>query len=151
MPSSSIGQPKCVRPPDASGSDPRWNFRRELMSSRRTDRRRRRSTSERSSKHQHKTTQLCAQVERALSLTLGGDCTDPTLNSLSVADVTPAPDASRLLVRVIGSASSPDELVEIYDALARSKGLLRAAIAAELNRKRTPQLSFVVVSAEEVE
>ena len=121
------------------------------MSSRRTDRRQRRSSSEGSSKHQYKTTQLCAQVERALSLTLGGDCTDPTLNSLSLADVTPAPDASRLLVRVVGSVNSPDEVVEIYDALARSKGLLRAAIAAELNRKRTPDLAFVVISAEETE
>ena len=120
------------------------------MSSRRTDRRRGRS-SEEPVNNQHKVTQLCAQVERSLALTLAGDCQDPILNNLYVYDVIPAPDASRLLVRVSCRLASLDELAAVYDALTRAKGLMRTAIAAELNRKRTPELSFVVITPEQEE
>jgi ribosome-binding factor A len=120
------------------------------MSSRRTDRPRGRS-GERSVNNQHKLEQLCAQVERALVLTLAGDCQNPILNNLDVYDVTPAPDASRLLVRVCCRFASLDELAAAYDALTRAKGLMRSAVAAELNRKRTPELSFVVIAPEQGE
>jgi len=86
-----------------------------------------------------KTAQLCRQVFRALSLALG-DCADDVVRDLVLHDVTPAPDASRLLVRVGLPAGAP-----VTDALAhleQASGFLRAQVAAAITRKRAPELLF---------
>jgi ribosome-binding factor A len=92
--------------------------------------------------------QLCAEVERALGLTLAGECEDPLLDQLVVFDVSPAPDAGRLLVRLVVTARPPPDLAAVYEALRRAQGLLRTAVGAELHRKRVPELAFVVLPAE---
>jgi ribosome-binding factor A len=94
----------------------------------------------------HKTAQLCRQVFRALSLALG-ECADDVLRELSVLDVQPAPDASRMLVRVACSASAGDP-VGMADVLARlgeAGGFFRREVAAAITRKRAPELMFVLV------
>src|SRR4029453_13069752 len=44
-----------------------------------------------------KSHQLCAQVADTLTQIFGGECGDAVLQSLTVLDVAPAPDASQLL------------------------------------------------------
>jgi hypothetical protein len=65
---------------------------------------------------EQKTLQLCRQVQRALSMSLAGECDDDVLRMLYVDAVVPAPDASRLLVRVIVPVGVE---VPIYDVLER--------------------------------
>jgi ribosome-binding factor A len=92
-----------------------------------------------------KTAQLCRQVFRAVSLALG-ECGDEALRELTVVDVLPAPDASRLMVRVAVSASA-DPLAphEVLARLAEAGGFLRRAVAAAITRKRAPELMFAFV------
>jgi len=89
-----------------------------------------------------KTAQLCRQVFRALSLALG-NCADDIVRDLVPHDVTPAPNASRLLVRVGLPAG-----VTPADALARLAqvgGFLRSEVAAAITRKRAPELLFLPI------
>ncbi len=86
--------------------------------------------------------QLCREVHRVLAQILPGGVADPVLDSLSVEDVVPAPDGSRLAVRVhIGVGADPALVLE---RLGRLKGYLRSEIAAAVQRKRTPDLAFEV-------
>ncbi|MEM9695815.1 MAG: ribosome-binding factor A [Myxococcota bacterium] len=94
--------------------------------------------------HERKTTQLCAQVAEAVHLALAA-CHDPRLASLFVEAVDPAPTASRL--RVVVSADRDADGAAILDALAHAGGFLRRQVAGEVNRKRVPQLSFVLTVA----
>ncbi len=88
---------------------------------------------------------LCAQVEQAVSLALGGS-EDERLRDLTVESVEPAPDGTRLLVSVVpAGGASLDELDDLYAALGRARGWLRQQVAAEIHRKRTPDLSFRVL------
>ena len=94
----------------------------------------------------HKTAQLCRQVFWALSMALG-DCADDVLRELLVQDVTPAPDAGRLLVKVSFSAAS--DVVAVADVMARldqAAGFLRREVASAITRKRAPELMFVLVA-----
>ena len=95
---------------------------------------------------QRKTMQLCRQVEQTLCLVLTGECKDEVLQSLLVESVTPAPNASQLLVTVRQAAS--DERVstlEILTRLAEVEGQLRYAVATAITRKRAPKLLFEVL------
>jgi ribosome-binding factor A len=96
----------------------------------------------RQDKPDHKTAALCKQVQRALSMTLSGECGDPLLQSLLVESVSPAPHAGHLLVRLLAREGSPADILVRLEQVA---GLLRSAMAASINRKRTPQLSFQIV------
>jgi ribosome-binding factor A len=89
---------------------------------------------------------LCRQAYRALVGALAGDVADPLLQSLSVVDVTPAPDATRLLVDLMpgAAADSAEPLHEILGRLEAVRGLLRHAVAAAIVRKRAPELVFRV-------
>ena len=101
---------------------------------------------ERPRKGQRKVRQLCAQVADTLNLVLGGEFEDPLLQCLQVVSVDPAPDASRLLVTV--QAGLPGETVNPAEVLARLEavsGKLRCEVAAEINRKKTPGLTFRVL------
>jgi len=98
-----------------------------------------------------KTQQLCREVQETLTFVLAGECDDPVLERLAIESVTPAPDASRLLVRLL-VAPDPDEgagdaidVAEIEAHLERVRGKLRAEIAAAIHRKKTPQLAFQIV------
>ncbi len=91
-----------------------------------------------------KDAQLCRAVRETLSLVLASS-TDDRLSSLFVVDVVPAPDASRLAVRVEAPAGL--ELAEAHEALERIGPHLRSEIAQSVQRKKTPILAFVVVPA----
>jgi len=86
---------------------------------------------------------LCREVERTLAFALA-DARDPRLRDLTVIAVIPAPDASRLEIAVTTGPEgcAPDELLT---ALTLARGSLRAELARALQRKRTPEIAFVVV------
>lgn len=88
-----------------------------------------------------KALQLCRQVERVLSFALEGDI----LRDLTVASVVPAPDSSRLLATVVFHGAEPVGAAEIVAALKEQHARLRAAIAAAIHRKKTPELAYQVV------
>jgi ribosome-binding factor A len=102
-------------------------------------------------KPDHKTMQLCRQAERAIALALAGECDDDVLRGLWVESVMPAPDASRLLVRVVvsGSAGVAVTMEVALQRLERAAGLLRAAVAQAVTRKRAPELTFLPLWAGE--
>ena len=99
-----------------------------------------------SEKPDYKTAALCKQVMRAVSLALAGECGDPALQSLVVHDVLPAPNAGRLLVRLLAPAVHDyTGIVDLLERLEKIRGLLRARIAESIARKRTPELSFDIL------
>jgi ribosome-binding factor A len=100
-----------------------------------------------SGRRDHKTAQLCRQVFWALSMALG-DCADDVLRELVVVDVTPAPDAGRLLVAVgFSSAGDAVAVAEVMGRLEQARGFLRREVAGAITRKRAPELMFVLVAA----
>ena len=98
----------------------------------------------------HKTLQLCRQAQRAISLALAGECDDEVLRRLYVDSVTPAPDASRLMVCVIVPRHVEGAVEDVLWSLERVKGLLRAAVARDITRKRAPELTFLTTREPEV-
>lgn len=94
-----------------------------------------------------KTGQLCREVLRSLTETLGA-CADPVLCELTVLAVEPAPDASRVLALIGLPARRPGDpapdALAITRLLNERRGMFRADIAAALQRKRTPDLLFLV-------
>jgi ribosome-binding factor A len=110
-----------------------------------------RSTSKLTARKSHKQQQLCSQVAQAISLSLG-DSTDHRLHDLVVQSVVPAPDGSRLLVIVAPSeAVGLDSLDEILGTLEGAHAWLRRQVAAEIRRKRAPDLVFQVLPSWEAE
>lgn len=89
---------------------------------------------------QHKTRQLCRQVQRALNLALAGSA-DEHLSGLFVDEVTPAPACGHLLVRVV--VPQQCALAEVLGRLRREAPRLRAQVARVITRKRAPELSFI--------
>lgn len=88
----------------------------------------------------HKDLQVCRQVFDALTYALA-ELDDPMIEALALASVTPAPSSSRVLVTLVPSRSDidPDAALE---RLKGSMTSLRAEVAAELTRKRVPELVF---------
>jgi ribosome-binding factor A len=102
-------------------------------------------------KDDRKLMQLCRQIFETLELALAGESDDDDiLVHLRVLAVTPAPNASQLLVCL--QADPPDGT---YDAeLTRTRlqaeaGRLRCEIAAAITRKRAPRLIFEVIGPHE--
>ena len=106
-----------------------------------------------SKRRDHKTAQLCRQVFRAVSLALG-ECADDVLRELVVHEVEPAPDASRLLVRVgFSAAVAAADVTGVADVLGRlgqASGFLRREVATAITRKRAPELMFTFAAAGDV-
>jgi ribosome-binding factor A len=109
------------------GADPREFFKKEGSNS----------------KAGRKAQQLCAQIADTLQQLLGGECGDDVLQALCLLDVSPAPDASQMLV-VVGPAlgAAPLREEEVQAALDHASGWLRTQIAAAITRKRAPRLVF---------
>ena len=101
------------------------------------------------SKHRRKLDQLCRQAYRALSYAIPGDLADSLLQELSIDQVLPAPDAGRLLVRLICPRPSADP-ARILERLGQVEGYLRAQVAAAITRKRAPELTFQLIFSGEV-
>jgi ribosome-binding factor A len=100
-------------------------------------------------KSDHKTAQLCRQVQHSLSLALAG-CADPVLQCAQVLGVEPAPNASRLRVVVRPAPSSEADANELLARLALVAPYLRRCVAQETVRKRTPELTFSAMLRQEV-
>jgi ribosome-binding factor A len=91
-----------------------------------------------------KAAQLCRQVAVTLDEVLA-ECGDAVLRDLHVVDVTPFPDASRLMVTVSamgdGPAAGPVPEV-VLEHLQHAGGHLRCEVAAAVTRKRAPLLIY---------
>src|SRR4051812_12216404 len=88
----------------------------------------------------HKDLQVCRQVFDALTYALA-ELDDPVIDELVLVSVTPAPSAAR--VQVTGVRAHAGVAREV--ALARLVAIaatLRAEVAAELTRRRVPELVF---------
>jgi ribosome-binding factor A len=98
----------------------------------------------------HKTMQLCRQVQRALAIALM-DCADDLIREFHVEGVRPAPDASNLLVllgRRPGYASAAPSIFDVLERLDRLKGWLRREVTRAITRKRAPELSFMITGGQ---
>lgn len=90
-----------------------------------------------------KALQLCAQVAETLRLVLAGECADDVLRELTVESVVPASNSSQLQVTFSGLVDSAEALQILH----RAAGRLRTEVAAAIHRRRTPRLTFRIVSA----
>ncbi|HEY0192795.1 MAG TPA: hypothetical protein VGC42_16865 [Kofleriaceae bacterium] len=88
----------------------------------------------------HKDLQVCRQVFDALSLAMG-ELDDPLIVELVLESVTPAPNASRVQINLMPARAGIDREAALA-ALAKVTPELRAQVAAELTRKRVPELVF---------
>ena len=91
-----------------------------------------------------KACQLCRQVAVTLDEVLA-ECGDGVLRNLHVVDVTPFPDASRLMVAVAsvdGKTEREFGPQAMLEHLQRASGHLRCEVAAAVTRKRAPLLVY---------
>jgi ribosome-binding factor A len=94
-----------------------------------------------------KTLQLCARVAEVLSLSLSGDGQDEMLIGWTVDAVVPVQGASLLLVLVRPlDPNDSTPTTNILSHLAAAKPRLRSEIARAIQRRKTPDLLFQVVS-----
>lgn len=89
--------------------------------------------------------QYCKAVQRALEAGLSGVCGDERLKDLTIQSVEPLHTGSNLLVIVAVPPTGPQSMLELERTLQKAAGLLRSVIATEIQRKRTPHLTFRVV------
>jgi len=104
---------------------------------------------DRGGKRHHKDLQLCRQVFDALSYALAV-IDDPRIDDLAIAAVTPAPSAARLLVTMLPTRDDLDldaALACVRDVMDE----LREEVAAEITRKRAPELVFRVARPDELQ
>ena len=90
---------------------------------------------------EHKTRQLCRQVQRALNLALAERGSDQVLEQLFVDEVSPAPGCGHLLVHFVAPADR--SVADVLAGLNREAPRLRAQVARAISRKQAPELSFV--------
>jgi ribosome-binding factor A len=86
--------------------------------------------------------QLCEQVKDVLQRTFPA-CADSVLQMLVAVSVEPAPNTGRLRVRVTADWNSVSPL-EVEASLFWAAALLRGEVARAINRRRAPELSFVI-------
>ncbi|RLS56573.1 MAG: hypothetical protein DWH91_06470 [Planctomycetota bacterium] len=97
-----------------------------------------------------KTLQLCSQVQRTLELVISGELDEDLLRDFYVLQVTPAPDAGRLLVTLAPQKfAAPFRADQVIARLLARTGQMRSALARSINRKHTPDLMFQIVMPEE--
>ncbi|TAG08147.1 MAG: hypothetical protein EAZ42_11700 [Verrucomicrobia bacterium] len=84
-------------------------------------------------------------IRQCLDAAFGSICADPLLVDLVVRSVEPIGKGAKLLVVVETPRSNQEPPPVIEAALQRAAGLLRSVVAGEVQRKRTPHLSFRVV------
>jgi ribosome-binding factor A len=106
---------------------------------------------DRSQRKHWKALQLCKQVERAAAMVLSADCQEEVLAGAAVAAVLPAPDAARLMVRVVlAPGRAPEDVGTAREALGRAAARFREEVARSIHRKRVPEIVFDVWLAEEM-
>jgi ribosome-binding factor A len=87
-----------------------------------------------------KALQLCGQVRDALLTILPG-CGDGVLRDLTAIHVEPAPNTGRLRVYLRLPEGGPEPALAAKQ-LGRAVGMLRAEVAAAINRRHAPDLVF---------
>ena len=92
----------------------------------------------------HKDLMVCRQVLDALTYALA-ELDDPMIDDLVLACVTPAPNASRVLVTLVPSHDGIDS-AEALERLREFEPDLREEVAAEVSRRRVPELVFRIGS-----
>ena len=90
----------------------------------------------------HKDLQLCRQVFDALSYAFA-EIDDPIIDELVLESVTPAPSAARVQVNLISQDDVDRE--QALERLHAVAGELREEVAAEVSRRRVPELVFRIV------
>ena len=88
----------------------------------------------------HKDLQVCRQVYDVLALALA-EIDDPVIDDLILARVMPAPNAGRVQVILVPGHAAIDES-EALSRIAEYADDLREEVAAEVNRRRAPELVF---------
>jgi ribosome-binding factor A len=88
----------------------------------------------------HKDLQVCRQVFDALTYALA-ELDDPVIDELVLVSVTPAPNAARVQVNLMPAHAGVDREAALA-RLAEIGSALRAEVAAEVTRKRAPELAF---------
>ena len=96
----------------------------------------------------HKTSQLCREVERQLTLVLEGEVEDPLLEGVQVTSVSPLDGTALLKVEVCIPEDHLDVASVVLARLNGAAGWLRREVASAIHRKRTPQLTFSLASDE---
>jgi ribosome-binding factor A len=124
----------CKEPGPEDGLDPRYDVRGEP-----------------GKVANRKALQLCGQIAQTLQAVLAGECGDDLLRELRVESVVPAPTSARLLVTLM--LATPGAGVPVAAVLARlhaAQGLLRGEVAAAINRRRVPELTFRLIGPAEL-
>jgi ribosome-binding factor A len=97
-------------------------------------------------KEHHHLLRLCRQVAETLDQVLSGEIGDNLLQCLHVVSVTPAPNASRLLVTLRADCKRDEfDRDVLEDRLAACKGRLRCEVAAAITRRKAPTLAFNLI------
>ena len=107
------------------------------------------SHDDRGGKRHHKDLQLCRQVSDALAFALA-EIDDPVIDDLVLASVVPAPSASRVLVTLVPTRADIDKDVAL-DCVRERADELREEVAAEVTRRRVPELVFRIGYADELQ
>lgn len=96
----------------------------------------------------HKDLQLCRQVFDALTYALA-DIDDPVVDELLLASVVPAPSSARVLVTLLLNRDDIDGDVAL-ERVRECADELREEVAAEVTRKRAPELVFRIGRPDEM-
>jgi ribosome-binding factor A len=97
----------------------------------------------------HKDLQLCRQVFDALTYALA-ELDDPLIDELVLASVVPAPSSARVLVTLVPTRKDIDPDVAL-DRVHELADELREEVAAEVTRKRAPELVFRIGRPDELQ
>jgi len=94
-------------------------------------------------KDHQKSSRICNEVTKVISLVLAGDMGNPVLQNLQVQNVSAESDGQFLNISVAHYATDleMDSCCVIFE-LKRVQGYLRSAISQRINRKRVPALKF---------
>ena len=99
--------------------------------------------------HNRKDLQLCRQVFDALAWALA-DVDDPIVDELILASVVPAPSSSRVQVTLVPSRDDIDPDVAL-ERVREHADELREEVAAEVTRRRVPELVFRIGRRDELD
>lgn len=98
--------------------------------------------------HDRKDLQLCRQVFDALTYALA-EIDDPIVDDLVLASVVPAPSSSRVQVTLVPSRDDIDVDAALA-AVREYRDELREEVAAEVTRRRVPELVFRIGRPDEL-
>ena len=91
----------------------------------------------------HKDLQVCRQVFDALTLALA-ELADPMIDELVLVSVTPAPSAARVQVNLVPTHDNGFDSAAALARLHQVAPGLRQEVAAEVSRRRVPELVFCI-------